>query len=222
MSTPELHLRTLFRLDGNGRIVGTREPEPSPGALFCLVRGTTDCAWAVRADVPQDIAAELDRLAREETPVADFRDPPVHAERYIALVEGVPDSGPAFTLPEELARPHGTVLIDDVDALRHHFSELTASEVPHRTPIVAVVEEGRAVSVCFSSRRSHEAAECGVETAAGYRGRGLASRVTAAWAQAVRAYGLTPLYSTSWSNAPSLAVARKLGLAPYASRWSIG
>ena len=146
----------------------------------------------------------------------------MHAERYMALVEGKCDSGPAFAFPDDLAPPHGTVLIDDVEALGHHFTGwCTANEVPHRTPIVAVVEEGRAVSVCFSSRRSHEAAECGVETAAEYRGRGLAPRVTAAWAQAVRASSLIPLYSTSWSNAPSLAVARKLGLAPYAGRWSI-
>ena len=146
----------------------------------------------------------------------------MHAEQYLALVEGVPDSGPAFTFPYELAQPHGTVLIDDIQSLGHHFSGLTASEIPYRTPITAVVEEGCAVSVCFSSRRTLEAAECGVETAAAYRNRGLAARVTAAWAQAVRASGRVPLYSTSWSNGPSLAVARKLGLVPYAGRWSIG
>lgn len=221
MSTPDLHLRTLFLLNDDGRIIGTREPEPGAGALFCLIRGVTDCAWAVRADVPPEVADELDRLARDEPPVSDFRNAPVHARRYAALVEGKCDSGPAFTFPEELPPPHGTVLIDDIGVLGHHFPELTASEVPHRTPIVAVVEDGRAVSVCFSSRRADTAAECGVETAAGYRGRGLAARVTAAWALAVRASGRTPLYSTSWSNAASLAVARKLGLVPYAGRWSI-
>ena len=222
MSTPALHLQTLFLLNGDGRIVGTREPEPSAAALFCLIRGATDCAWAVRADVPPDVADELDRLAREESPVSDFRDAPLHAERYIALVRGRCDSGPAFAFPDELAPPHGTVLIDDTGALGRHFPELNAREVPYRTPpIAAVVEEGRTVSICFSSRRSDIAAECGVETAEEYRGRGLAARVTAAWALAVRASGRVPLYSTSWSNAASLAVARKLGLVPYAGRWSI-
>ena len=42
-----------------------------------------------------------------------------------------------------------------------------------------------------------------------------------AWATAVRASGRIPLYSTEWSNAASLSVARKLGLSRYAEWWSI-
>ena len=68
---------------------------------------------------------------------------------------------------------------------------------------------------------SAAAAEAGVETAARFRGRGLAPQVTAAWALAIRASNRLPLYSTSWSNEPSLAVARKLGLKPCASDWSL-
>ena len=54
MTTPDLHLNTLFLLDGDDRIIGTREPEPGAGPLFVLIRGKTSCVWAVRADVPQD------------------------------------------------------------------------------------------------------------------------------------------------------------------------
>jgi REP element-mobilizing transposase RayT len=45
--------------------------------------------------------------------------------------------------------------------------------------------------------------------------------ITAAWALAMRGSGRIPLYSTSWMNTASLAVARKLGLVAYASDWSI-
>jgi hypothetical protein len=96
-----------------------------------------------------------------------------------------------------------------------------AEEIPGRSPIVAVLEDGHAVSACFSARRSDVAAEAGLETAQAFRGRGLGPRVTSAWALAIRAAGLTPLYSTSWDNDASLAVARKLRLHAYASSWRI-
>ena len=221
MSTPALQLQTLFLLDGEGRISATRSPEPSPGPLFMLIRGTASCAWAVREDVPREIADELNGLAREEPPVSDLRQDPVHAERYKSLVSGGVDSGPAFTFPEKIEQPRRTVLIDEIQLLDHHFSGWKASEIPERMPIVAVVEEGYPVSVCFCARRSNVAAEAGLETAVAFRGRGLGSRVAAAWALAIRASGSVPLYSTSWSNHASRAVARKLGLVAYASNWNI-
>ncbi len=211
----------MFSLDGDGRIVGTREPDPSPGPLFSLVRGKDDCAWAVRSDVPRSVAKELDALAREEPPVADFRVAPVHAEQYLSLVDGRVDSGPAFTFPEEIIESKGTVFVDDSKHFNPHFAGWTASEIPYRTPIVALMEDGDAVSVCFCARRSDVAAEAGVETAIAYRGRGFAPRVTATWAMAIQASGRVPLYSTSWDNSASLSVARKLGLVSYACSWSI-
>ena len=221
MSTPELHLNTLFLLDSDGRIIGTREPDPRPGPLFVLIRGEAACVWAVRSDVPQGLVDELEGLAGDEPPTSDSRSVPVHAERYEALTGGRVDSGPAFAFPDSIALPEGTVLIEDIALLDRHFSGWTDDEIPHRTPIVGVVEDGHAVSVCCCSRRSDVAAEAGLETAEAYRGRGLGPRVTAAWALAVRASDRVPLYSTSWSNDPSLAVARKLGLESYASAWSI-
>ena len=222
MSTPDLHLRTLFLLDSDGRIRGTREPDPDPGPFFALIRGRTSCAWAVRADLQQDITEKLAGLAREEPPVAHFRDAPVHAERYMALAGGEVYSGPAFAFPETVEQPDTTVIVDDVRLLARHFSGWTDAEIPGRSPVVAVVEDGDAVSVCFCARRSDAAAEAGLETAEAFRGRGLGPQVTAGWALAVRASGRIPLYSTSWANGASLAVARKLGLVVYACEWSLG
>lgn len=145
----------------------------------------------------------------------------MYAEQYASLIRDKVDSGPAFKFPDEITPPQGTVFIDDIGLLNHHFTGWTEDEIPERTPIVAIVENGHAVSVCCCSRLSDVAAEAGLETAEAYRGRGLGPRVTAAWALAVRATGRIPLYSTSWSNDASLAVARKLGLEVYASAWSI-
>lgn len=87
--------------------------------------------------------------------------------------------------------------------------------------MLAIIENDHPVSICFCARRSEAAAEAGVETAESYRGKGYGPRVTAAWAQAIRESGRVPLYSTSWTNHASLAVARKLGLVAYASSWSL-
>jgi len=89
-------------------------------------------------------------------------------------------------------------------------------------PLLAIDADGAPASICFCARRTDAAAEAGLETAAEYRGRGLAARVTAAWACAIRATGRMPLYSTSWANFSSLAVARKLGLVAFAGMWSVG
>jgi hypothetical protein len=222
MTTPDLHLRTLFIFDDRGRIAATREPtHPNPPPALCLVHSVATCVWGIRADVPDGIAAELDALARDEPPLADLREPPAHAERYAALFGGRVSSGPAFSFPDALPDPGDIVFIDEVWPLQRHFSGWVPEEIPGRSPVVAILEEGSAVSACFCARRSEFAAEAGLETAEAFRGRGLGPRVTAAWAFAIRASGRIPLYSTSWDNHASLVVARKLRLHTYASSWSI-
>jgi hypothetical protein len=222
MTTPDLHLRTAFAFDERGRMLHTREPTPQRPPAFTIVRGRSTCVWAVRADIAGGVAAELDRLARDEPPAIDWQQPPVHAERYVGLLGGRPRVGPAFAFPDAIGAPDGVVAIDDIRQLERHFTGWVADELPGRQPIVAILEDGHAVSVCFCARLSDEAAEAGLETAALYRGRGYGPRVTAAWALALRATGRTPLYSTSWDNAASLAVARKLRLEVYACDWAVG
>jgi len=234
LSTPDLHLHTLFVLNGEGRITSTREPGASRGPLLSLARSPTGCAWAVRADVPDDVARELDDVAREEAPVLNLRDPPVHADRYLSLLTDAirlgqqptarirHSAGPAFTFPDMLTPSHEVVIVEDERLLQHNFRGWIAGEIAAgRSPVTAVLRDGHPVSICFSARCSDVAAEAGVETAEAFRGQGFGSRVTAAWALAIRASGRIPLYSTSWTNGPSLAVARKLGLIAYASDWSL-
>ncbi len=198
------------------------QPNGRPAPLFVLVRGISDVVWGVRNDVPEEIANQLDRLAAEEPPVTDFQAPPLHADEYLSLVRGQISSGPAFRFPDEIAQPTDVTLIDRLGLLERNFRGWTAEEIPWCAPIVAVMDGGYPVSVCFcANRNSDPAIEAGVETAAAFRGRGFAPRVTAAWACAIRASGRIPLYTTDWSNTASRAVARKLGLIQYASDWSL-
>ncbi len=222
MSTPKLHLETLFVLDNVGRITSTREPQASSGPVFSLVRSTTSCAWAVRSDTPAAVADELNQLARQEPPVSTLRDAPLYADRYIRLLGGRVQSGPAFTFPSALPRPNNVIVVEDEQLLERHFHGWVAGEIAAgRAPVMAIVADGYPVSLCFSARTSRVAAEAGVETAVGFRGKGFGSHVTAAWALVVRSTGRVPLYSTDWSNEASLTLARKLRMEAYAVDWSV-
>jgi len=220
--TPSLQLRTMYVMNSHRRITLTLDTSARTAPLFVLIRGESNVAWGVRNDVSEQIAHELDRLAGEEPPITDFQTPPLHADAYRSLVGGQIASGPAFKFPDEIQRPTDITLVDRLDLLERNFRGWLAAEIPVCSPIVAVMDHGYPVSVCFcATRNSAPAVEAGLETAAAFRGRGLAPRVTAAWACAIRASGRIPLYSTSWNNAASLAVARKLGLVQYASDWSL-
>jgi predicted GNAT family acetyltransferase len=83
--------------------------------------------------------------------------------------------------------------------------------------MVALTVDGHAVAVCCSGRRTSMAHEAALETAPPYRGRGYAAQVVTAWAGVVRDMGRVPLYSTSWQNEASRAVARKLALIHFGS-----
>ena len=212
-------------IDWRGRIVSSPEPNVPPPPVFALIRGASSCAWAVRADVSENVSAEVERLARQECPLDDLQNPndaPANADTYLALLGGQINSGPAFTFPDRIAHSSDVELVDKLELLERYFRGWVADEIPWRAPIVAVMDNGYPVSVCFCATRSSEnTVEAGLETAAAFRGRGFAPRVTAAWASAIRASGRIPLYSTAWTNRASRTVARKLGLIQYAVDWTI-
>ncbi len=216
----QTHLETLFVLDGR-RIVSTREPNPGRGPQFVLIRRADSCAWALSSGIGDEQAGEVTRLALDEDPTSDFRRPPKHIEEYMKIVGGEFDAGPAFEFPERMPLAEDAALIGDVERLRGSFNDWTADELPARSPIIAILEDDVPISICFCARVSELVAEAGVETAPEFRGRGMAGLATAAWATAILASGRTPIYSTSWSNGSSLAVARKLGLIACASYWNL-
>lgn len=222
--TAALMLETSFVFADEHRIVTTREPCATRAPSLVLVRDATSRVWAVGTHVLPEVAETLDALASEEGPSADPTLPPLHEARYRELLGDQVSFGPSFVFPEALAEPAQAIeVIDDEHALMHHFRGWVPGEIADgRAPVMAIVVDGKPVSVCFCARISPVAAEAGVETAAPFRGRGYAGSVTAAWARAIRTSGRTPGYSTSWTKHASLAVARKLGLIAHASSWSIG
>ena len=129
-------------------------------------------------------------------------------------------AGPAYRFPEDLLPPiDGVVPVTAGNAalLRDGDLEPWLEDIGQSEPLMALVHDGRAVSICGSVRITPEAHEAGVETSATARGHGFAVAVVNAWARAVRELGAEPLYSTSWENTASQAVARRLRLIPYAA-----
>ena len=133
--TPEVELQTLFNLSANRRIISTREPNPSRGPLFALVRNQSQCAWALGSQVEHAVADELNVLVSEERPISNLRDPPKHAERYVSLLAGEISSGPAFTFPGNLTSPSNFMNVDNVE---RGFPVLTTDDdAPHRIFLIS-------------------------------------------------------------------------------------
>jgi RimJ/RimL family protein N-acetyltransferase len=101
-----------------------------------------------------------------------------------------------------------------------HFSWLY-THLDGYSPAAVMVDDGVAVTACSSVRLTAKAAEAGLYTEERFRGRGYAAETVRCWAEAVRVTGRVPLYSTSWDNLASQAVARRLGAMQYGADFSI-
>src|SRR5690606_32484182 len=112
--------------------------------LFAIIRSATQCVWAVRSDVSQEVADHLAALASQEPLVRDLRAEPVHALKFLSLTGGRRGfCGPAFTFPDQVEPPAGVVQVDDERLLARHFRGWVPGEIAAgRTPVFAVLEGG--------------------------------------------------------------------------------
>jgi len=199
------------------------EPGGAPAPRFFAGRTANGMLVRFRHDVAHDLRRELEAaLAHDPNLDIAFNapiDPSRHAE---ILARSAPVTktwtGPAFHFPEALRATAKAIAVDQSNAqlLAPLLSEWLPDVETHR-PMYVLPVDGKGVSVCCSVRRTAMAHEAGVETASACRGRGYAASVVTAWASAVRATGGVPLYSTSWQNEASRALARKLGLICFGS-----
>jgi RimJ/RimL family protein N-acetyltransferase len=226
-----LQVDALFTHDARGRIRDVREPGGERAPRFFFGRSGEGNIWRCRDDLGDETVRTLDDLAAEEPVRDDLRAEPRNLEAFLASLQvdrADPsiEAGPAYRFPDELPVPTTVRRLarSDLHLLRLLTWDLdeAAREFERREPFMALIEDGVAVSLCHSSRLTDRAAEAGVETATEYRGRGYAAAVVSAWSRAIRASGRMPLYSTTWHNHASQAVARRLGLVQYGTDLSIG
>ena len=227
----DLQIDALFTHDAAGRISFVNEPGGDRAPRFFFGRTGEGNRWRVRDDLPEGLARRLHDLAADEPVRDDLRAEPRHLAAFRAALGTMHEvqssyTGPAYRFPEALPELAATTQLAYADL--HLLGRMgwninaEAAGFAAREPYLAIVADGAVVSVCFGSRRTGRAAEAGLETLAEYRGRGYGPAVAAAWARDVRASCRIPLYSTSWDNLASQAVARKLGLVQYATDLSLG
>ena len=223
-----IHVQTLFTHDVNSRLLLVNEPGGGgPAPRLFLGRTVEGNLWRFRADLPELLIEELEALCRDEPVGEDLHRELRHLEEYERLLETHAPvqevrMGPAYRFRHffEPSRPVLTITETNAEMLQGGFEGLIA-ELKDWQPFLAIVEERKAVSVCRSVRITSQAHEAGVETLPGFRGKGYATEVVAGWASLVKSMGAIPLYSTSWDNIVSQAVARKLQLVPYSDDFHI-
>lgn len=223
-----LHVQTLFTHDAHSRLLRVNEPGGGgPAPRLFLGKTAAGNLWRFRADLPEPLTQELEALCVDEPLVEKFPSKLLHLEEYLRLLETHAPvqefgMGPAYQFLHFFEPSRLVQLLTETNAekLQGGFEGLMA-ELHDWQPFLAIVEENKAVSVCRSVRITSQAHEAGVETLPGFRGKGYAADAVAEWASVVRSRGALPLYSTSWDNIASQAVARKLQLVPYGEDFHI-
>jgi GNAT superfamily N-acetyltransferase len=225
-----IHVRALFTHSPASRLLLINEPDNAAASAPRLFLGRTRVGniWKFRADLPEDLIKDLDSLCSDEPQLnTEFNEAPRHIKKYAQLLEKqapveMVSSGPAYRFPKNIVPSKLSLALtaNDAERLKDGFEQLVV-ELPAWQPFVALMEGNRAVAVCRSVRITPEAHEAGVETLPEFRGRGYARDAVAEWAQRVWALGAIPLYSTSWENTASQAVARKLDLECYGTDFQI-
>jgi len=223
------HADVLFRMDTDGKLAGLNEPGDDPPPRLFLARDETTHRLWFRADVGEATIDACRAIARE-LPPWDLQRPP--RSLYAPLREAIDregpivdeTNGPAYRFGQQVDLPNHApaTVIDEASAhlLESNFP-YTRSILAFRSPVVGVVVDGSVVSACYCARKRPGACEAGVDTMEPYRGNGFAALVVWVWRDAVENEGRQPLYSTSWDNLASRAIAAKLRLIPYAETLSL-
>jgi len=229
----DLHARTLFVHDASDRLIAINDTQRSPAARFFLGRTSQGVISRVRHDLPAALADRLTQLAAREPVPDDLEQPPGCLDEVRALLAAhgpITDeyAGPEYSFPARISLAELATRAPDVVAITASNAHTLTRWLPEWLPdvkaggpIMAVLVDGDAVAICACARVPGQATHAGVETHPEHRGHGHAALATAAWAPAIRALGILPLYGTSWTNRASQRVAAKLGLVRYGASLSI-
>ncbi|HEY1558575.1 MAG TPA: GNAT family N-acetyltransferase [Kofleriaceae bacterium] len=126
------------------------------------------------------------------------------------------------TLPDAERLPDGGGAAPLGDESIDHVPAPLAAELAWargRSTVWAAWLDGRPASFAYAPWRSERWFDVSVDTLAGARQLGLATIVAAAMIRDERAHGREPVWGADEGNAPSLALARRLGFDPSDELW---
>ncbi len=233
-----LELELLWGADPRGRSLGPHE--------FVVGTAAGGMVSIVGAGVTDPLAGELSGLVEDAAPAGHPGTRPEVLERCAEVLRRggsgpiVMSSGPSYLVPTDAGRaavsaadPAGDATVvrsDSADAAAllaarpevwrpDEWAELIGGGAG--APWAMVVESRRVIAICHTPRLSGQGAEAGTWTDPDHRGRGLASAVTAAWADLLAPRELALFYSTSADNRSSQRVAERLGLELLGWTWKL-
>jgi hypothetical protein len=226
-----VQFRTTFVFEHSGRLSTTNDPDRSPAPGFALFGCVSGNVCGVRADVAEDVAAQLMRFAASEPPFVDRSGASMHFDRYIELLSRdarVPEPrlGLTYVLPNDISHRHdGRVVCSDSVEGQGVRAALAAQGIPGGlaemgfgdvselwAPWCVALHQGEVASVAFAARLSETGASLGLATAPGLRGRGYAAAATAGWARMPALRSRALFYHTDRTNLSSQRVVARLGL----------
>lgn len=218
-------------LNAAGRIVRENDPDHAPGPLLFLSGCAEGNVCCVRRDLPEAVAGRLLALAADEPAWGDPAHPPACLP---ALLDGLAALGlePTVSLEILYALPAAPRLEPGVRVIRSgtvEGAELLARMAREGLPAhlaaagfvgladfwapwCVAVAGGEIAAIGFAARLGEAAADIGVYTFPGYRGRGLGAAVTAAWSRHPDLGDRLRFHTTRVDNLSSQRVAARLGL----------
>ncbi|PEJ57463.1 GNAT family N-acetyltransferase [Bacillus sp. AFS002410] len=209
----EMHSKVLFKHNEKGKITHINEPPYDIAPRFYI--GSTREGNVIKYldCLNEEDLSILEKVLNENSSV-----PFVNILQILSKNNQIDDLwiGPAYVFEQVSEVSPRAVKINNSNkqCLLPNFP-YTYDELELKEPCYAIIENNIAVSICCSARQTDEASEASVYTLEDFRGKEYGVIVSKAWAADIQSQGRIALYSTSWDNYASQAVARKLKLVHY-------
>lgn len=221
----EIHASALFVHNTASELISKNDWLQSDAPLLWIGTAPEGMIWRVREDVPATTKSQLETLIAQEPKFAEGP-LPVNDKLYRDLLNApLTSAGPTYWLPDIVSKSlHSTCRLSELHTKELERGQLAdwIPDIPHQQPMIGSLESEGVVSICASVRIVPEAHEAGVETAATHRGKGYATSVVNGWASELIRLNIIPLYSTSWNNHASQAVAARTGFRRYGWEYAVG